>query len=84
MQYGKKFLSKPMRGQAEQQSNAHILKSVGLSTIIKELDVNVIEAWLQLDNPMPKHFPNVAAKLSEWIAEECQQPLDQIVKQMWS
>lgn len=84
MQYGKKFLSKPMRGQAEQQSNAHILKSLGLATIIKELDVNVIEAWLQLDNPMPKHFPNVAAKLSEWIAEECQQPLDQIVKQMWS
>lgn len=84
MQYGKKFLSKPMRGQAEQQSNARTLKSLGLATIIKELDANVIEAWLQLDNPMPKHFPNVAAKLAEWIAGECQQPLDQIVKQMWS
>ncbi|WP_028470639.1 MJ1255/VC2487 family glycosyltransferase [Neptunomonas japonica] len=84
MQYGKKFLSKPMKGQAEQQSNAHILKSLGLATIIKELDVDVIEAWLRLDSPLPKCFPNVAATLSEWIASERQKPLDQVVKQMWS
>ncbi|WP_293268074.1 MJ1255/VC2487 family glycosyltransferase [Neptunomonas sp.] len=84
MQYGKKFLSKPMRGQIEQQSNAHILKSLGAATIIKELDADVIEAWLQLDSPLPKTFPNVAAMLSEWIGGKCQQPLDQVVKQMWS
>ncbi|BBB31235.1 glycosyltransferase family protein [Neptunomonas japonica] len=84
MQYGKKFLSKPMKGQAEQQSNARILKSLGLATIINELGVDVIEAWLQLDNPLPKCFPNVAAALSEWIASERQIPLDQVVKQMWS
>jgi uncharacterized protein (TIGR00661 family) len=84
MQYGKKFLSKPIKGQFEQQSNAYIMKSLGLATIIKELDVDSIEAWLQLDNPAPKCFPDVAGMLAEWIAEGCQRSVEQVVKQMWA
>ncbi len=84
MQYGKKFLSKPMKGQVEQQSNACILKTLRLATVITELDVDVIEAWLKLDNPEPKQFPDVAMMLSEWIAQGCDRPVDQLVKHIWS
>ena len=84
MQYGKKFLSKPMKGQMEQQSNAYILKTLGLATIITELNVETIASWLELDNPEPKQFPDVAMMLSEWIAEGCQRPVDQLVNHIWS
>ncbi|SIT12266.1 MJ1255/VC2487 family glycosyltransferase [Neptunomonas antarctica] len=83
MQYGKKFLSKPMKGQFEQQSNAYILKSLGLATIIKELDVDAIESWLELASPAPKCFPDVAGILSEWIAQGCDCSVELVVKQMW-
>lgn len=84
MQYGKKFLSKPMKGQMEQQSNAYIIKALGLATVVQELNFEVLEAWLQLDNPFPKQYPDVAMMLSEWIGQGCLCPVEELVKQVWA
>ena len=83
MQYGKKLLSKPMKGQTEQASNACILQSLGLATIIKELDAEVISEWLSASHPEPRCFPDVASHLSDWIANGCTKPIDQMAKDVW-
>lgn len=83
MQYGKKFLSKPMQGQTEQQSNADILENLNLATISRRLDAEAVAAWLVKPGPEARVFPDTATALASWVAAGCVESLEQVVQDIW-
>jgi len=84
MQYGKKFLTKPMQGQTEQRSNAILLDKLKLATVIDDFRSDILRGWLDLPQPEPKLFQDVAGGLSRWIAAGCTEPADSLVSAIWS
>ncbi len=65
---GKRILTKPVKGQMEQQSNAEALKQLNLASIIHQLDTQTITSWLQKNQNIAKViYPNVAAAICEWL-----------------
>jgi uncharacterized protein (TIGR00661 family) len=84
VQYGKKLLSKPYRGQVEQLSNAEIMQQLGLATVMRgECDLVQLEAWLQQPNPAPAPYPDVAAALARWIAQGQAEPAADLARRLW-
>ncbi|UTW11301.1 MJ1255/VC2487 family glycosyltransferase [Marinobacterium rhizophilum] len=85
VQYGKKLLSKPYRGQVEQLSNAEIMQQLGLATVMRgDCDLLQLKAWLQQPNPAPAPYPDVAAALACWIAEGHREPAATLAKRLWN
>ena len=67
IQYGKKLLIKPVKGQMEQLSNAVAIKELCIGEVMYEYDARLLDDWLLMDNPRPRHFPCVASAIVEWI-----------------
>ena len=84
LQYGKKILSKPLKGQMEQISNAEVLKILEKGDIINELDVFSLSMWLQKENPPPVYYPNVAEAIVKWIIDGRTEPIDSVAERLWS
>lgn len=83
LQYGKKLLCKPLKGQWEQLSNGRILAKLGLAQVVDRWQAESIERWL-LDTPPPSRpWPNVAQALAQWIRTGCAQPVDSLAAQLW-
>jgi uncharacterized protein (TIGR00661 family) len=66
---GKKLLVIPMKNQFEQQCNAAMLKSMGVSTMksFKRKHHDKLENWLKNGQPVPVHYPDLTAKIIERI-----------------
>jgi uncharacterized protein (TIGR00661 family) len=85
VQYGKKLLSKPYRGQVEQLSNAEIMQQLGLATVMQDpCDPLQLTVWLQQPNPAPAPYPDVAGALAHWIAQGHNEPADVLARRLWS
>ncbi|GAB2197768.1 MJ1255/VC2487 family glycosyltransferase [Sessilibacter sp. MAH4] len=69
LELGKKVLVKPLHGQMEQLSNAEALKVLGLGSVMEKLNTDVISKWLSNQPNLQIKYPNVAAKIVEWISE---------------
>lgn len=83
IQYGKKILTLPQKGQGEQESNAEILAHLGLGLVIENLNDELVEQWLDLPIPDAQLYPDLATELAGWIASGCEAPLDALAKKIW-
>jgi uncharacterized protein (TIGR00661 family) len=69
LQLGKPILTKPLRGQFEQLSNALALQQMGYARVIRSLDALALDQWLAAIPAAPDvHFPDVAEVLARWLA----------------
>ncbi|WP_261844585.1 MJ1255/VC2487 family glycosyltransferase [Aliamphritea ceti] len=84
LQSGKKLLTKPLTGQPEQRSNAAVLEHLQLADCFEDLTVEGFQAWLSKPAPQAIKYPDVATALAEWIAGNCQTPVESLCKQLWS
>jgi len=66
---GKKILAKPLHAQMEQISNAAALKQLGYGHTMNDMDLTVIEAWLQDPEATRINYPNSARILADWIKD---------------
>ncbi|MDY6984583.1 MAG: glycosyltransferase family protein [Pseudomonadota bacterium] len=82
---GKRVLTKPLRGQMEQDSNAAALEQLGYADTATQLDTRRVKAWLEADTPAVRiEFPDVACELASWIARGRTQSLDSLSAWLWS
>lgn len=65
---GKRVLTKPTRGQTEQESNALALRELGLATVTDRVDARTVREWLADDRrPEPANYPDVVTALLDWV-----------------
>ncbi|MGH1462798.1 MAG: MJ1255/VC2487 family glycosyltransferase [Neptuniibacter sp.] len=83
VQYGKKILTLPQKGQVEQESNAEILQYLGLGIAVHSLTDERVQQWLELPIPEPFQYPDLASELAEWIATGCNSSLDTLSDSIW-
>jgi uncharacterized protein (TIGR00661 family) len=83
IQYGKKILTLPQKGQVEQESNAEVLEYLGLGMAITSLADEMVEQWLELPMPEPYMYPDLASALASWIAGGCEATLDELATSIW-
>ncbi len=69
LQLGKKILAKPLHAQMEQISNAAALKELDYGLTMDNLEVSVIEQFLQADQAIRISYPNIAKILVQWIKD---------------
>ena len=83
IQYGKKVLVKPLRGQVEQLANAAAIRELGIGEVMQRFDDDLFRRWLALPQPAPRPFPDVAAALVDWLVAEQREPLETVVERLW-
>jgi uncharacterized protein (TIGR00661 family) len=83
IQYGKKILTLPQKGQAEQESNAEILSHLGLGLVIHSLDDELVQDWLQMPIPNAQCYPDLASALAQWIAGGCEASIEELAASVW-
>jgi uncharacterized protein (TIGR00661 family) len=83
MQYGKRFLTKPMKGQSEQRSNAILLESLERATVIDEWNRAHVADWLATPHPEPMSFAGVADHIADWIASGAALPVSSVIQRCW-
>ena len=81
---GKKLLVKPLAGQLEQLSNAHVLKMLGLGDVMKGLDADAIRPWLTKGAPPPQNYPDVAQLIADWVTRGDWKDTERLVARAWS
>lgn len=84
LQYGKKVLSLPISGQVEQQSNAQVLRQLGLGTVADPFDDEALSGWLLKPPPAPVAYPDVARVLARWIASGTDTPVQLLADELWA
>jgi len=81
---GKRVLTKPVRHQTEQESNAESLEQLGLATVCRTLDPRAIAAWLDSPPPVPMRYPDVMAAVLDWIDTPRHDTLQVLSDTLWS
>jgi len=84
LQYGKKILVKPLKGQMEQWSNAAALTRLGMGTQMDDFDPAIVASWLQDPNPAPVLYPDVAATITNWIQTGRTDSVDALSRMLWA
>lgn len=69
LQAGKKLLAKPLHGQLEQLANAQALKTLGLGTVMHDLDATAIRTWLESPDAVRVTYPDVAQAAADWLMQ---------------
>lgn len=80
---GKKLLTKPLKGQIEQYSNACILKQMERAHVMSSLDTCAVNAWLASCCNAPIRYPNVAQSIAEWIISGDDLDAKGLVEKVW-
>ena len=77
---GKKLMVIPMKNQYEQQCNAAMLKSMGVSVMksLKRKHIEKLEHWLKSGKPIHIDYPN---RTEEIVNRILQMPVESILKQ---
>jgi uncharacterized protein (TIGR00661 family) len=81
---GKKLLAKPVKGQTEQEANASALEELNLGRVMKDLDRNAVEEWLEDPLPTPAGYPDAFEDIAAWIGRGNWQATDKLVEQLWA
>jgi len=82
---GKKLLVQPVAGQMEQKSNAIALDQLGYGSVANQLNASAIGRWLPLKPPStPRHYPDVAKALVNWLINTGGENFEHLQKQLWS
>ncbi len=84
LQWQKPVLTRPLKGQMEQLSNAAALESLGYASVMATLDVEHTKVWLNRPRTAPKvHFSDVASRLAQWLADGAREPIDILCSELW-
>ncbi|HWK54614.1 MAG TPA: MJ1255/VC2487 family glycosyltransferase [Hyphomicrobiales bacterium] len=84
LQWQKKIIAKPLRGQMEQLSNAAALQQLGYAAVTDRLDATAIEHWLKTPHHMQQiRYPDVARALAGWIAGGQQETVPALASRLW-
>lgn len=81
---GKPLLTKPLRGQFEQLSNARALQDLGISFSIYQLDTDSIEEWLEKAKGCLVEFPSDPHQLIDWLVAGKWENTQSICEQLWT
>ncbi|MBI1196096.1 MAG: hypothetical protein GC138_09665 [Gammaproteobacteria bacterium] len=84
LQYGKKILVKPLKGQMEQWSNAAALTRLGIGMQMNDFDPAIVASWMKLSSPKPLLYPDVAATLTNWIQTGRTDSVDTLSRLLWA
>jgi uncharacterized protein (TIGR00661 family) len=80
---GKKSLVKPLAGQMEQASNAHVISELNLGTVMKKLNQNTVEQFLKKPSVPPVRYPDVARMVAEWIESGNWEDVEGLARSAW-
>lgn len=80
---GKRLLVIPIRGQAEQESNAQALRHLGIADAADELTLEMLRDWVNKAPPRPTNYPNVAESLVDWLLAPNPIPLENLADTLW-
>lgn len=81
---GKKLLTKPVKGQTEQEANASALEELQLGRVMKDLDRDAVGQWLADPKPVPAGYPDAFEEIAKWIGRGNWEATDELVGQLWS
>ena len=84
LQYGKKILVKPLKGQMEQWSNAAALTRLDMGMQMGDVDPALVTTWLTAPNPEPMLYPDVAATLTNWIQTGRTDSVEALSRMLWA
>ncbi|WP_226664981.1 MJ1255/VC2487 family glycosyltransferase [Microbulbifer aggregans] len=81
---GKPILTRPLKGQFEQEANAMALQELQLAKVVKNIDAQSIRAWLEKDPTGVRiRWPDVAATIVRWISEGRKQSPEALSSGLW-
>jgi len=84
LHWGKPVLTRPLRGQMEQESNARALADLGYAQVTTELTPRILAQWLRQPGPAPRlAFPDVAGALAAWLAAGAATEPAALVRDLW-
>ncbi len=85
LQWGKPVLTKPLKGQMEQLSNALALEQLGYAQSLSTLSEQHIAKWLAAPPALPPAcgFRDVARVLARWLASGCRETPAELGKTLW-
>jgi len=84
LQWRKPVLTKPLDGQMEQHSNAIALHQLGYANTTAVFDHLALEQWLCSPHVTADiQFPDVAARLAQWLATGCQATPETLSARLW-
>lgn len=81
---GKRILVKPLKGQMEQSSNAVALAELGLGSVMPSVTEEGIADFLRHGERRRVNYPDVAAKIVDWLIQYPHQPVNTLVDALWS
>ncbi|WP_299591842.1 MJ1255/VC2487 family glycosyltransferase [uncultured Microbulbifer sp.] len=81
---GKPILTRPLKGQFEQEANALALKELQLAKVVDHIDAITVGRWLQ-EHPKGVRitWPDVAGAIVGWIAEGRKDSAQQLSTRLW-
>ncbi|WP_078084590.1 MJ1255/VC2487 family glycosyltransferase [Microbulbifer mangrovi] len=81
---GKPILTRPLKGQFEQEANALALEELQLATVVPQFDAAAIGHWLEKHPEGVRiRWPDVAQVIVGWIAEGRRESLHQLSGRLW-
>ncbi|MDO5685930.1 MAG: glycosyltransferase family protein [Neisseria sp.] len=80
---GKKILTKPLRRQIEQFSNAQILHAMQRAVVMPDFDHHVLRQWLEAPSFTPVVYPDVAAAVAAWLKSGCTDTPRGLCDRLW-
>ncbi len=84
LQLGKPILTKPLAGQMEQLSNALALEQLGYANTMGSLCKDTVANWLAQSPEAPRiQYPDVAASLAHWLADQCREHANELSERLW-
>ena len=84
---GKRVLAKPLAGQMEQESNALAMSQLGLGTVSRELNTDMIRKWLDAAPGSPvgsADYPNVAECIAKWVDSRRWSNIGDFARSVWN
>ncbi|AQQ68183.1 hypothetical protein Mag101_11445 [Microbulbifer agarilyticus] len=81
---GKPILTRPLKGQFEQEANAMALQELQLARVVKHIDALTIGRWLE-EQPRGVRidWPDVAHAIVQWISEGRSDTPQELSKRLW-
>lgn len=82
---GVPILTKPIKGQMEQESNALAIKQLGLGDVMQDLELSRIQQWLHhLPTIQEKKTPDVAKAIVNWLLTDNKLPIEDFSRTLWA
>ena len=83
LQFGRRILAKPLKGQIEQHSNAIALGLLGIAKTSEVLSSDIIKDWLETSRVVQISYPNVARAVVAWLQSSNDISVADLCESLW-